>query len=642
MPQRRLHTAIIFVAVLWQVGCTAMKFIPDDKKLYTGAEIKVLPKHKLEDKKRMMVSLSELLAPEPNHTILGQRPALWLYYIAGHPKKKKGIKYWLKNKLGEPPVFLSDVAPGQTSNLLQTRLQNKGFFQGQVDYKVKEGKRKASIVYELDPAAYHYGAIHFPDSSDVLSGAIDSIADKTLIKTKQRFDLAEMQEERARIEKAVRNQGYYYFDESDLSFDADSTVGDHQVELFLKIKKDINPKATKPYDIGKITIIPDYSISGKTVKHDSLLVNKMHYLIDPKVIMPKPITRSIKLKIGQPYAKKAEDVTIERLVNLGIFQYVNVNFNEDSTSKKLDTDIHLVPNKRKSLRLELQAVSKSNNYVGPFLNVIYQNRNIFRGAELFQLTLNSGIETQLYNGQNKALNSYQLGVEASLLVPRLIAFFPVDESQSKFDFKTKFSLGAQTLRRVGYYDLRSLNMGFGYHWTRNIHHRFEIFPVDVNFLQLPRTTEQFRELLQGNELLQKTFQEQFILGGRYAYFFNASVPGQALKHRDNFYFNANINLSGNLMHLAQSAVNKKSEAPDSANDKIAGYPYARFMKTDFDFRYYLQMDKHNQLATRLIAGVGFPYGKQQSLPYIYQFAIGGSSSLRAFRARSVRRLLRPA
>ena len=294
-----------------------------------------------------------------------------------------------------------------------------------------------------------------------------------------------------------------------------------------------------------------------------------------------------------------------------------------------------MPSKRKSLRLELQAVSKSNNYVGPFLNVIYQNRNIFRGAELFQLTLNSGIETQLYNGQNKALNSYQLGMEASLLVPRLIAFFPVDESQSKFDFKTKFSLGAQTLRRVGYYDLRSLDLGFGYHWTRNVHHRFEIFPVDVSFLQLPKTTEQFRKLLENNQLLQKTFQEQFILGGRYAYFFNASVPGQALEHRDNFYFNANVNLSGNLMHLAQSVVNKKSEAPDSSTDQIVGYPYARFVKTDIDFRYYLQMDKRNQLASRLIAGVGFPYGEQQSLPYIYQFAIGGSSSLRAFRARSV-------
>ena len=330
MAQRTLYTALIFMAMLWQVGCTAMKFIPEGKKLYTGAQIKVLPKQKLEDKKKMMVSLNELLAPEPNHTILGQRPALWLYYVAGNPKKKKGIKYWLKYKLGEPPVFLSDVNPGQTANLLQTRLQNKGFFQGQVDFKVKEGKRHASVVYGLAPGpAYHYGAIHFPDSSDVLSKAIDSIADKSLLKTKHRFDLAVMQEERARIEKAIRNQGYYYFDQSDLSFDADSTVGDHKVELFLRTKKDINPKAAKPYDIGNITIVPDYSISGETIVHDSLLVNNMHYLIDPKVIMPKPITRSIKLQIGEPYAKEAEDVTIERLVNLGIFQYVNINFKEE-------------------------------------------------------------------------------------------------------------------------------------------------------------------------------------------------------------------------------------------------------------------------------------------------------------------------
>src|SRR5690606_1896536 len=39
--------------------------------------------------------------------------------------------------------------------------------------------------------------------------------------------------------------------------------------------------------------------------------------------------------------------------------------------------------------------------------------------------------------------------------------------------------------------------------------------------------------------------------------------------------------------------------------------------------------------SRLIAGVGYPYGNSSELPFIRQFFIGGTNSIRAFRARSL-------
>jgi outer membrane protein assembly factor BamA len=41
------------------------------------------------------------------------------------------------------------------------------------------------------------------------------------------------------------------------------------------------------------------------------------------------------------------------------------------------------------------------------------------------------------------------------------------------------------------------------------------------------------------------------------------------------------------------------------------------------------------LASRLIIGTGYAYGNSEVLPYIRQFSIGGSNSLRAFPARSI-------
>ncbi len=99
----------------------------------------------------------------------------------------------------------------------------------------------------------------------------------------------------------------------------------------------------------------------------------------------------------------------------------------------------------------------------------------------------------------------------------------------------------------------------------------------------------------------------------------------------NFYFNGNVDIAGNLIHWIQSMAYKSEEGPFD----LFGAPYSQFAKADVDFRYYYQIDQHNKLATRLIAGIGYAYKNSTTLPYIKQFSIGGSSSIRAFPARSI-------
>jgi outer membrane protein assembly factor BamA len=54
-----------------------------------------------------------------------------------------------------------------------------------------------------------------------------------------------------------------------------------------------------------------------------------------------------------------------------------------------------------------------------------------------------------------------------------------------------------------------------------------------------------------------------------------------------------------------------------------------------DGRYYRKLGLHSTWANRAIAGIGIPYGNSVQLPYIKQFFIGGTNSLRGFRSRSV-------
>jgi outer membrane protein assembly factor BamA len=56
---------------------------------------------------------------------------------------------------------------------------------------------------------------------------------------------------------------------------------------------------------------------------------------------------------------------------------------------------------------------------------------------------------------------------------------------------------------------------------------------------------------------------------------------------------------------------------------------------EHDFRHYIKFGNNALLASRIIVGMGYSYGNATAMPYAKQFFIGGTTSLRAFRARSL-------
>src|SRR5687768_2616254 len=245
-------------------GCSALKLVPEGRVLYTDSDIKLEPEGRVKAKKRIKELLDANILPKPNTTILGMRPGLWFFYKAGNPEKK-GLRRFMKNKLGQTPVYMSDIDAEQIAQVLEAHLINNGFFRSEVTSRVKIKGKKGSVVYTARVhRPYRIRDISFP-RMDTLFTNIDSVKNDSYIKSRQRYNLERLQAEQERIEAALENLGFFYFDDRHLIFEADSTVGEKQVDLTLSLEPGVPEKAKRIYRIGEVNIFPDYTLSDDTL-----------------------------------------------------------------------------------------------------------------------------------------------------------------------------------------------------------------------------------------------------------------------------------------------------------------------------------------------------------------------------------------
>lgn len=622
-------------ALIMAAGCSGVKYLESGQYYYSGASVSYQKPQKMKVPGSVKEEVNTLLRPDPNAKLLGSRPRVYFWHKAGKVEKDKGFKHWMKNKLGRKPVYFSDVKTDEVTQQIEQTLVNNGYFDADVDYEVIEKKHTKGINYIASVSnPYRYDTIIIDIQDSVLSKGIEDTPTKPEIAPGQRYDLTDLQSERARIEAGLKERGYYNFDDNYLLFRADSTIGGRQVDLYMTMKNDAPGAVSKIYTIGQVYVYSNFDFNSDSLTaKDTTVIDGIHYLHSDNAFRPEIIASHVQFKPGNIYRKEHELITLNRLIQLDVFKYVNIDY-ETISDDKLRVKIFLIPQKKKSVRMELQAVSKSNNFVGPNFLANYKNRNAFRGAETYELNLEAGYEVQISgSNENQALNSYTLGLENVITVPRVISPLNINYESTRFIPQTKFKLGFRTLRRINFFQLNSIEAAYGFDWRETSVKRHLLYPVDIDYIQLGSTSEEFEAILEDNPLLRQSYEEQFILGTTYSFFFNTQNDA-GRSSRSNFYFNGNIDLSGNLMHLAQSGL-RNEDNTDEQPYEILGTPYSQFVRGDIDFRYFLQTGRDSKLATRLIAGVGYPFGNSNTLPYTKQFAIGGSTSLRAFRARSV-------
>ncbi|MBC7383766.1 MAG: BamA/TamA family outer membrane protein [Bacteroidia bacterium] len=631
----------LFIPLVWCflliASCTALRHVPKEESLYTGAKIKVITPGKVQDQNDATKAVNELIRPKSNTSILGSRPLLWLWYVAGKKKKEKGFGHWLKKKMGEPPVYFSMTDPTLVSKAIDAKLYNMGFFNSFSQYQINESKsgRKTTITYQLFMTeAYTYNEIIYTnDKSDSLSEYLITDQKRTLLKTGKRYDLDVLIKERSRMDETLKHNGFYYFNPDYILFKMDTALGLGRLNLYVTIKPETPEKSKLIYKIADVNVYPDYKLGQDSLNGTKQVIDTTNYYDVTGYVRPEPVIRTIFLKNNVVYDRRKHNITLNRLNGLGIFKFVNLRITDKDTSPGnwLSVNIFLIPLPKKSISVEMQAASKSNNFIGPALNLSFRNRNTFKGAELMIYNLRGSFETQL-NGVYKGRFTYEINPRIELYVPRFMLPFKLKfKINSNFVPRTKYILDYSYMSRVGYFNLNSVKLTFGYKWKQALTIDHDLSLISINYFRLSKPSENFLKLINGNVVLKRRFEEQFIAGIAYSFFYNEQI--KRLK-RNQVYFNGNIETSGNTISLFHKIVPAQT-LPNSDAARVFGIRYAQFIRVDIDVRDYFKLTEKTMFASRFIAGWGLPYGNSSTMPYIKQFFSGGAYSVRGFQAFSI-------
>lgn len=567
--------AALAVAVV--AGCSTTRRLPAGEVLYTGVKkVEISAPDGMEVPSDVADELKGAVAVKPNNPLFGsvsyRTPfpiGLWVYNNWSNPPK--GLKHWLYEKLVAEPVLVSDVRPEVRVKMMDEILGNNGYFMGGASYELVKGKnkKKAKILYRVTTGPeYMLDSIILPTDSCHLTHVIDSVARSIkYLKPGVRYSSDSLSTVRTRIANSLRNRGYYFFRPEYIEYLADSTINPRHIALKMTLASNIPAFALKRYRTGKVTTYIYRNEGGGTPDTIHTRVGDVVQM-KPSRLRTKVIPENVAFRPGKYFSVRDMDRTQTYLSRLSIFNAINIEVTPDtaSTEPLLDVDIACTFDRPLEASIEVNASSKSNSYLGPGVILGVTNRNVFGGGEQLSVNLTGAYEWQTGRNRSSVFNSYEVGLNASLAFPRLLApkFIPRLRRAANW---TRVSLGADLLNRPHYFKMAQFNASFGYDWRSKRYIANNLTVFKLTYTNLMHTTHAFDSIMDANPAIAQSFKSQFIPQMSYS-----MVYDRAMNRNNTINIQATVTEAGNVFWALWEACGKKGEK------ELFGNPFSQFIK----------------------------------------------------------------
>ncbi len=629
----------IFIFPVLFYSCNATKFVPEDKYLLHSYKIES-GEGEFDNK-----ALNDYVKQKPNKRIFFWRFYLSLYNLSS-PDKDNGFHRWLR-QIGEPPVIYKEDLKEKSAEQLRLYLRNKGYYNVEVSDTTIFKNQRAKVIYNVNPnRPYRIRNISYFFQDATLSSIV--LADTTSSKFRRGglFDVDVLQDERIRIEKVLRDSGYFSFTRDFVYYDVDTALKSNQVDITLGIKNypgldsrgRVIHRDHQVYRIRDVYLVTDYeAVSSPRIRDsvmtgkDTLLYDSIHVVYTGKPnIRPSVVTQKNYIIPNELFNASNVQRTYRNLTSLSAFKMVDIKFNEvDNEEGLLDCEVLIAPATRQSYTIKVEGTNSGGN-IGAAGNLSYRHRNLFGGSEQFELSFLGALETlRESTSETSASLSYmqEFGVEARLRIPKFLLPFKTDQFIRRYNPQTNIRLSYNYQKRPDY--TRTLaNASFGYEWKGNNKLTHRVLPMEASLILTPYKSDDFETWLQGKYLFY-SYEPHLIMDSRYTMIFSNQ---KLLKNQDFQDLRINVETAGNMFYGGY-----KLFAPDpgEGNYQLLGVNYAQYLKTDIDFRTYHFLYEDVSLVLRGFAGIGYAYLNSNAMPFEKQYFSGGANSIRAWQVKNL-------
>ena len=552
---------------------------------------------------------------------------------------------WLM-RVGEPPVAFDTALARQSAESMRQYLQSKGFFRANVNYEYKKDSlfKTVRVTYLItENQRYRIMRADWQTGNRLIDSLMVDTREKSLLRAGDGYDNDRINAEQDRIDKLLKNNGYYDFSRRYITFDVDTTVRDttmrdtlaqgSRVSIQTIINDPPNGKPHRVFTVDGVFLSEDAGISGRA-RRDTLVFRNIRYLARSYRFSHKILDSKVLIRPQARYSLQTSLETQRLLGSLDMFKFANIFY--DTTGGRFNAKIYTSPVEKYTYSVEGGGtVTLANGYPGPFGSADFKIRNVFGGLEILELRATGGVEgvAGFRSESDPAIYpSQQANVSASLIFPQVLFPTPLRYLFSRFSPQTRVQVGYNLTNRPEF-----LRFGFQgsltYAWQPDPLRRFNITPIEVSRISSNYANsaagnafrKEINDLRANGSTLWRAFQKAFVSSVNASYVYNSNITGQVQRAR---YLRLFAESGGSFLNLPLPE--SWNIASDSTRD---GLQFYRFVKFNVDYRYYLPRNARSSWAFRINAGVGNPYGPSGTLPYEKFFFAGGSNSVRAWLPR---------
>ena len=600
-----LYTLFVFV-LLALVGCDGTRYVADGDYLLTSTHVSC------ENPRINLTTMDTYIRQRPNSKWLSSLKVPLGFYSMSGVDTTKWINRTLRN-WGQAPVVYDSLLTARTVEDITAAVRNEGYLNATVTPQLTKKGKRIKVNYDIVTGSpYVVRKIKY-DIKDSIIGDMLAKEEQLLdMHTGQIFSVNQLGRNRNRITDYLNNHGYYQFNKEFITFDVDSSQMNRTVDVTMNI------------DLYRRNSYQDFSLhplySVRNVYFEG--ANTPDFTLRRSVLEQNSFIAS-----GKPYSAADLQRTYTRFSRLQAIRYTNIHFDENPDSMYLDCHIQVSPQKTNSIQFQPEGTNTAGD-LGAAVSLIYQNRNIFHGSELLNVTARGAYEAIRGLEGYQSHNYEEWGLETSLAFPRFL--FPwMKKSFHRRSSATSEILFSYNRQNRPEFQRRIFTAAWRYKWNNpRKHTQYKVDAIDVNFISMPWISETFKHdyldsVSNRNAILRYNYENLMIMKAGIG--FTYSDKGKTIR--------LNFESAGNVLHLLSAPL--KFRENDEGQNTFLGIAYAQYIKGDVDYTRLFALDDRSNLAVHARLGIAYPYGNSSILPFEKRYFAGGSNSVRGWSVRSL-------